>query len=228
MSSPIASRVYDLYGRFYDSFELLFRHRLARAIDALPFHAGDHVLDIGVGTGLSLAHYPAFIRVTGVDLSAGMLRQAQRKLNRGLVRAGSAPGATMLVQADAMNLPFAERTFDIVFLSHVISTVADPHRCLAEALRVARDQAWVVLVNHFRSPYPLLGWLESAIDPLCRKLGWRCDLSLAELLNGARVDNPMNAEKLPGIFRTVFLQKRKKSVRIVTLPAPLARQPRLA
>jgi phosphatidylethanolamine/phosphatidyl-N-methylethanolamine N-methyltransferase len=228
MPSAIASRIYDLYGRFYDSFGWLFRHRLARAIDALPFHTGDRVLDVGVGTGLSLAHYPNFVRVTGIDLSAGMLRQAQRKLDCGLIRAGSPRGSTVLVQADAMDLPFTERSFDVVFLSHVISTVADPHRCLTEALRVADDHAWVVLVNHFRSPYPVLGWLENAIDPLCRKLGWRCDLSLAELLAGAQVEDLEEKKGPASLFRTVFLQKRKTSVCVVALPAPIAGEPRLA
>ncbi len=229
MSQAVASRVYDVYGRFYDGFEWFFKRRLARAIGAIPFMPGDRVLDIGVGTGLSLDHYPGFVHVTGIDLSAGMLQQAQRKVDSGRVRADAPPGDTELIQANALDLPFADNSFDVVFLSHVISTVPDPHKCLAEAIRVGRDDALLVLVNHFRSSMPVVNWVESAIDPLCRKLGWRCDLSLEELLAPAGVKNPEAVNKVGGwIFRIAYLQKCREGLRLVAMPAQPAREPRLA
>ena len=80
MSKRVSQRVYDLYGRFYDGFELLFRKRVGRAIRHTPLRPGDQVLDVGVGTGLSLEFYPETVDVTGIDLSPGMLAAARRRL----------------------------------------------------------------------------------------------------------------------------------------------------
>jgi len=228
MGKPIATKIYDLYGRFYGAAEIVFRKRLSKALAAVPFRDGDRVLDIGVGTGLSLEFYPANVHVSGIDLSAGMLRQAQRKLAEKAVRGDCRPEATQLIQGDALNLPFAANSFDVVLLSHVVTTVPDPTRCLSEAFRVARDQATIVLVNHFRNPYPVISWVETAIDPICRKLGWRCDLSMEELLRPAGVSGLERARDAKGfIFRIVYLQKRREGVRLVSLPMPAEREAEL-
>jgi len=108
MSRPIATRIYDLYGRCYSGVEWLFRKRLAKALGAVSFRDGDRVLDIGIGTGISLEFYPTNVHVTGIDLSAGMLAAARKKLASGEVRQGCREEATQLIQADALNLPFAD------------------------------------------------------------------------------------------------------------------------
>jgi phosphatidylethanolamine/phosphatidyl-N-methylethanolamine N-methyltransferase len=228
MGQVIANRVYDVYGRFYDAFEMLFKRRLGRAISSIPLHSGDRVLDVGIGTGLSLEYYPSYVHVTGLDLSPGMLRQAQRKLDEGLVRAYAPRRDTELLQGDALNLPFPDNSFDAVLLSHVVTTVPDPQRCMAEAMRVAREHAYIVLVNHFRSPYPVLSWLETAIDPICRKLGWRSDLSLEQLLESVQATDAGRREVVKGfIFRIAFLQKRDGKLHLIPIPEPLERQPEL-
>src|SRR6185295_18498350 len=122
----------------------------------------------------------------------GMLRQAQRKLERGVI--ARPPQSTRLIRGDAQALPFGDRSFEVVFLSHMISTVPDAGRCLAEAVRVVGEYSYIVLVNHFRSEAPVVSWVESALDPMCRRLGWRSDLSLVELLEGVGVEN---ARELP-------------------------------
>jgi phosphatidylethanolamine/phosphatidyl-N-methylethanolamine N-methyltransferase len=219
MPAPVSHRVYDFYGRFYDAFEGLFRRRLQAAIAAAPFRPGDRVLDIGIGTGLSLDHYPSSVHVTGIDLSPTMLRQARRKLARGLVRSIARPSDTVLLQADALSLPFPDASFNLVFLSHVITTVADPRRCFAQALRVAREDATLILVNHFRSRFPLLAWVESAIDPICRQLGWRCDLSLEHLFTSFNVQGRHRTRFIRGkIFQIVYLQKSHGALRLVPVP----------
>jgi len=223
MTHAVASRVYDFYGRFYDRFELLFKRRLARVIGTLPFRPGDRVLDIGVGTGFSLEFYPADVQVTGIDISNGMLEQARRKVEHGEVRIGAARTATTLMQADALALPFSDGAFDLVFLSHVISTVGDPAKCLREAIRTCRDGGLIVLVNHFQSRWPVVSWVEIAIDPICRRLGWRSDLSLPRLLKDAQVSgDPYRASK-GAMFRAVYLRKHGGMVSVTKLspvPAP--------
>jgi phosphatidylethanolamine/phosphatidyl-N-methylethanolamine N-methyltransferase len=228
MSRTIATGIYDLYGRFYDKFEMLFKRRLERAIAALPLHSGDRILDVGIGTGLSLEFYPSYVHVTGIDLSAGMLAQAQRKLDEGVLRVDAPRSDTVLVQGDALNLPFADASFDTVFLSHVVTTVPDPRKCLLEAFRVARNHAYIAMVNHFRSPYPVVSWVETAIDPLCRKLGWRSDLSLTELLKSVGVEDAERLDRTQGqLFRIAFLQKTRDTVRLVDIPEPVVRTPKL-
>ena len=84
------------------------------------------------------------------------------------------------------------------------------------------------MVNHFRSPYPVLSWLETAIDPICRKLGWRCDLSMKELLATAGVDGAGQYEHTLGfIFRIVYLQKNRDTLRVIPVPEPAVREPKL-
>jgi phosphatidylethanolamine/phosphatidyl-N-methylethanolamine N-methyltransferase len=228
MGKPISSKIYDLYGRFYDGAEIVFRKRLSKALAGVPFRDGNRVLDIGVGTGLSLEFYPSNVHVTGIDLSAGMLRQAQRKLEERSVRADCRSEDTQLIQGDALNLPFASNSFDVILLSHVVTTVPDPTRCLNEAFRVARENATIVLVNHFRNPFPVINWVETAIDPICRKLGWRSDLSMEELLRPVGVEGLERARDAKGfIFRIVYLQKRRDSVRLVSLPTPIEREAKL-
>lgn len=225
MSKPISNNIYNIYGRFYDAAEFLFKKRLRKAITAVPFNRHDRVLDIGIGTGLSLAYYPDDVHVTGIDLCGAMLAQAQKKLDEKSVRADSPRSHTQLLQADALNLPFPDGSFDTVFLSHLITTVPDPQRCLAEAFRVAKPHAHLVIVNHFRSPWPVLSWIETAIDPICRHLGWRSDLSLLELLQPAGVENLHLARETPGfLFRIVYLEKSHNTLRLTKLPEPLPAQ----
>ena len=190
----------------------MFRRRLAAAIAALPIRPGQTLLDVGIGTGFSLSHYPAHLHVTGVDLSLPMLQRARRKIAK--LRPGVSAGMTRLVHADAQQLPFPDGTFDLLFLSHVVSTVSDPHRCLAEALREALAHAPVMIVNHFRSESWVRRAMEMLIDPFCRKLGWRTDLSLRDLLA------PFNVQGIPAgspIFQTVLLQKSASGIRAVAL-----------
>lgn len=212
MPKRIANRVYDFYARFYGGFEMIFRNRIARAIQEMNLHDGDRVLDIGIGTGVSLEFYPDAVSVVGLDRSAGMLASAAKRVSAGTVR-GNATAATQLVHGDALELPFPDEAFDAVFLSHVIATVPDPHAALAEAIRVARPNARITLVNHFQNPIPPINWIEAAIDPLCRKLGWRTDLSLRDVLLPAGVTDLSRPRGI--VFQTVHLAKTSHGLRMI-------------
>jgi len=110
----------------------------------------------------------------------------------------------------------------------VISTVPDPQRCLAEALRVAKEPSVIVLVNHFRSPWPVINWLETAVDPICRRLGWRADLSAEYLLRNSGVEGAEKRRVGTGsMFRIIFLQKRREGVRVVEMPTVAKRKAEL-
>ncbi|MBI1368414.1 MAG: methyltransferase domain-containing protein [Planctomycetes bacterium] len=171
------TRKYDVWSKFYDhTFGKLVEQRVMRAIRELRPAPGERVLDMGIGTGMTLEHYPNHVRIVGVDMSAGMLRQAAQKVERrGLTN-------VELVQADALRTPFADASFDHILITHVISVVHDPIGLLHEAARLVKPGGRVVLLNHFQSTRRLVAVAEKAINPLCMQLGWRSDLALSDLL----------------------------------------------
>jgi len=166
-AQPHESRLYYEFSHLYD---LLFRHvfypRIATVIRSLAIEPGARVLELGVGTGLSLDAYPRHCHVTGIDLAPDMLERAQDKVNRNGLR------HITLEQGDALNLSFADDSFDYVMAFHVVSVVPDPRRMMAEAQRVCRPGGIVTIINHFRSANPTFARLMHAIDPLTRWLGW--------------------------------------------------------
>jgi phosphatidylethanolamine/phosphatidyl-N-methylethanolamine N-methyltransferase len=87
-------------------------------------------------------------------------------------------GHLKVMEMNALDLKFADNSFDYVMAFHVVTVVPDPVRMVAEAKRVCKSSGRIVIVNHFTSDKPVLGSLTKAIDPLTRWLGWRTDLQL--------------------------------------------------
>ena len=208
MQEATTRGIYDFHSIFYDAtFGRLVKRRIARAISHMNFAATDRVLDLGIGTGVSLNYYPHRGRIVGIDLSPGMLREARKKIDeRGLDH-------VELVQADALRLPFADDTFDHVFMSHVISVVSDPYRLVQETQRVAKRGARIVIVNHFQSTNRFIAMFEKWLCPLCTRLGWRSDLPLQELIRrtGVQVDYRYKLESID-LWETVVITNNKSAI----------------
>lgn len=115
------------------------------------------LLDVGFGSGLSLPHYPAAVKVVGVDYSLPMLQHARLGAER----------AAALVQADAERLPFADASFDSVAFNLCLCTIPDPERAIREALRVARPGARMVFLEHVRSHLAPVALLQDVVNPAC-------------------------------------------------------------
>jgi len=208
MQESSTKKIYDVHSMFYDAtFGRLVKRRIERAIHHMNIADTDRVLDLGIGTGVSLNYYPQHCRVVGIDLSAGMLRKAREKVReRGLSNA-------MVFQANALQLPFADSTFDHVFISHVISVVSDPVKLVQEAQRVAKSDARIVIVNHFQSTNRFIGMVEKWLCPLCTKLGWRSDLALQDLIRrtGVEIDYRYKLESID-LWETVVINNNKSAL----------------
>src|SRR5205814_8821483 len=116
-------------------------------------------------------------------------------------------------QADAMRLPFADDTFDHVFISHVISVVSDPFKLVVEAQRVAKPGARIIILNHFQSTNRFVAMVEKWLCPPCTKLGWRSDLPLQDLVRrtGLEVDYRYQLSAVD-LWETVVSTNNKSSL----------------
>ena len=180
LNTQKVEKVYSAYSRFYDLvFGKLFDDSRTTAIRLLDLKPGDRILEVGVGTGLSLPFYPRDCRVIGIDLTGPMLekgieRVRQRQLNH-----------IDLQQMDATHMAFAEDSFDAVMAAFVMTAVPHPHQVLAEMCRVCRPGGKIILLNHFSNENPIVSRLEKSISPLCTRIGFRTDLTLEALLKGS-------------------------------------------
>ena len=123
-------RAYGMYARFYDLvFGAVLEGGRRAMCDAVGAQAPAALLEVGVGTGLTLARYPAATALTGIDLSRDMLRHAQR-------RAAALPGRRIALHCmDAEQLAFEDGTFDCVTLPYVLSVTPELARLTAELRR---------------------------------------------------------------------------------------------
>ena len=218
MQEASTKKIYDVHSAFYDAtFGRLVKRRIEIAISHMNIHETDRVLDLGIGTGVSLNFYPQYGQIIGVDLSSGMLKQCRKKIaERGLSHA-------TVFQADALKLPFADDSFDHVFISHVISVVSDPIQLVREAQRVAKPGSRIVLLNHFQSTNRFIALFEKWLCPLCTKLGWRSDLALQELIRqtGLEIDYRYKLESID-LWETVVVTNNKSA--IAPAPQPIRRE----
>ncbi|VAX17905.1 Phosphatidylethanolamine N-methyltransferase [hydrothermal vent metagenome] len=183
MKNESIKKIYKTYSGVYDLiFKSFFHPRQKLAINDINFQPGDRILDVGVGTGLSLPLYPESCDVTGVDLSSSMLRQAKKKVEKlNLTN-------VTLIEMDACDLEFEDNTFDYVVATHIISVVPEPVKVINEMRRVTKPEGKLVIVNHFVSSKPWIARVENFLDPAFRKLGWRMDMNFEDFITSTNLD----------------------------------------
>jgi ubiquinone/menaquinone biosynthesis C-methylase UbiE len=183
--------LYDLYDRPMDVLGGV-RRRRRRLLGA----ARGDVLEVGVGTGRNLDLYPRDVRLTGIDISPGMLAQARDRVER-LGRR-----EVTLSEADVERLPFQDDSFDTVVATCVFCSVDDPVAGLREVARVTRPSGAVLLLEHVR---PRNRWLGAVFDVLTvvtrRLLGFHVNRETVHNLRVAGLD--VDSERSWGIWREI-------------------------
>jgi phosphatidylethanolamine/phosphatidyl-N-methylethanolamine N-methyltransferase len=204
LDSAAVKTAYRRWAGFYDTaFGLVSGAGRRRAVALANRLPGERVLEVGVGTGLALPLYGAGKTVVGVDLSREMLRKAQERVAR--ERLSHVLG---LFEMDAQRTAFADSSFDMAVAMFTASVVPDAKALFAEMNRVVRPGGHLVFVNHFLAEGGPRLWIERAMAPAARLLGWHPDFARADLVDPA-VAEPEIVEPCPPLGLFTLLAYRR-------------------
>ncbi len=179
MNLESLERVYTNYSSVYDqTFGKAFNQSRESVVKGLHLSPNDHVLEVGVGTGIALPLYPTHCRIMGIDLSEGMLKKSQERIAKhGLDH-------VTLQRMDAGHMSFEDDTFDLIMAAYVVTAVPDYRKVMSEMIRVCRPGGRIVMLNHFSNGNKFIAAVERLISPICQRMGFRSDLSLSHVLEG--------------------------------------------
>ncbi|MGH7738744.1 MAG: class I SAM-dependent methyltransferase, partial [bacterium] len=155
-----AASVVSSYRRYARIYVFHVNPGRAKSVRRMNLKSGDQVLEIGIGTGLSLRLYPRDVSVTGIDLTAEMLEQAQRRVD--LLGMDN----VQLRLMDAQKLNFPDNSFDKTIAMFVASVTPDPVAMIREMKRVTRPGGSIYILNHFSQRGSFLSFLEKLLSPL--------------------------------------------------------------
>jgi len=170
MQTASVAAAYDRWAPIYDLvFGKVFTTGRAESIEAAE-RIGGRVLEVGVGTGISLPQYSRDTRVVGVDIAEEMLKKASERVRRlGL----SNVERIAVMDAEALDLP--DNSFDVVVAQYVVTAVPNPERALDEFVRVVRPGGEIVITTRVGAGHGLRGNIEKALMPVTTKLGFRTE-----------------------------------------------------
>jgi phosphatidylethanolamine/phosphatidyl-N-methylethanolamine N-methyltransferase len=177
------------YARWAPVYDLVFGAVFERGRKAAIVAAeriGGRILEVGVGTGISLPDYSRKNRLVGIDISVPMLRKAKAR-----VRQRNLTNVEALSVMDVAHLGFADNSFDVVVAQYVITAVPDPEAALDEFARVVKPGGEVILVNHIGAEAGLRRTFELGFGPVARRLGWRPEFPWARLAHWAATRKDM-------------------------------------
>lgn len=201
VSQQSVIRTYDRYAPIYDLlFGAVQRPGCRRMAETVHTLGATHILEVGVGTGLTLPLYPPQAHLTGIDLSAEMLEHARQ-------RSSTLSGRDIrLVVMDAENLEFEDNTFDCITVPYVLSVTPNPDRLVEEIRRVCKPGGHILIVNHFSGSR--FWWLaERIVRSIADRVGFRSEFDYAHQV--LRHDWSVLSSKpinLFGLYRLVVIR----------------------
>src|SRR5580704_19269842 len=172
LDKETVTKAYARWAPVYDVvFGAVFERGRAAAIEAAE-RIGGRILEVGVGTGISLPDYSKANRICGVDISGPMLEKAQERVAKfGLSQVEG------LWVMDAEHLGFPDDSFDVVVAQYVVTTVPNPEATLDEFARVLKPGGEIILVSRVGAEAGMRRALEKWFAPAARQLGWRTEFS---------------------------------------------------
>jgi len=215
MDLEAVEKVYRRYAPSYDFyFGAVLQPGRRAVVERMRCRPGERILEVGVGTGLSLPLYPRSVRVTGIDVSQPMLARAQAlKLRREL-------NHVELRCMDAEDMAFEDDSFDKVVAMYVVSVAPNPGRLIDEMRRVCRPGGDLYIVNHFRHANPVVGALERMVAPFSSLMGFHPDFAMQDFVGRTGLDV---AEKIPvnlfGYWTLLRSHNRKEGARASEMAA---------
>jgi phosphatidylethanolamine/phosphatidyl-N-methylethanolamine N-methyltransferase len=178
--------VITAYKRYARNYDRLFRWILDPgrriAVEKMNCLPGEKVLEVGVGTGLSLFSYPGHTSVMGIDIFPHMLALANQRISSGNLRNCS------LSLMDAQNMSFPGSSFDKVVAMYIASVVSNPQRMVSEMKRVCKPGGDLLILNHFSNCNRLIRASETMLLPLASIIGFRPMFSMDEFISDSSLD----------------------------------------
>jgi phosphatidylethanolamine/phosphatidyl-N-methylethanolamine N-methyltransferase len=170
-------QVAEVYGRWAPVYDIVFGPVFSRgrraAVNAAE-RVGGRILEVGVGTGLSLDHYDKSNHIVGVDISEPMLDKARERIKR--LRLNNVKTIAVM---DAEQLTFPDASFDVVVAQYVVTAVPNPEKALDEFVRVVRPGGEIILTSRIGAETGLRGTMEKWLMPVTSRLGWRTEFPWA-------------------------------------------------
>ena len=174
MSTAGVTRAYDRWAPIYDLvFGAVFKQGRSDAIVAAE-RIGGRIIEVGVGTGISLPQYSRNNRIVAVDLSDAMLDKARAR-----VRDQKLDHVEEVAVGDAENLQFADNSFDVVVAQYVITACPHPEKALDEFARIVKPGGEIVITTRVGAGAGLRGTIERTLMPITSRLGFRTEFPWA-------------------------------------------------
>ncbi len=176
-------KAYRRYGRLYNLvFGPVMEPGRKQALKIMDCQPEQKILELGVGTGLALPYYPRDVRITGIDVSSEMLRQARETIDKYEMQ------NVELLQMDAQDLQFADDSYEKVAVMYVASVVPDPKKMMEEVKRVCRPDGDIFVLNHFASRKKVVRGFEKIIAPLANVVGFHSDFDMDRFLDDSGIE----------------------------------------
>lgn len=212
LSTESVCKAYARWAPIYDlCFGAIAQPGRTEAVKVVNQRQG-RVLELGVGTGISLPQFADHLRITAIDISPEMLAKARKRLAER--RLTNIEG---VYEMDAAYLKFEDSVFETVVAMYVMTVAPNPARVLRELERVCAPGGEVIIVNHFSQEKGLRAWVEKVFAPLAGALGWRPQFPIEQIVSRTEMRLLERRPLAPwGLF--TLLRFRKSEEPVILLP----------